>query len=213
MRLIHVLVLLVAATIKASPLSQTPSFLTAASIQHLSPATSICPDPSMAPECRTASQALPHLLISFTNFDIPTFGAQAALLALILYESAAFRYSTNQVPGVPGQGTRNMQSPAYNLAYARWLSDECADCRISAQVIAEAQQEGPVAVLALVNTDQWGFGSAAWFLRTQCDAGVVEGLAGLTIDAWRAYLACVGAGDDEARNVLWNAAVAMGGWR
>ena len=98
--------------------------ITASSILHIAPGTSSCANPPAAGECRTAAQAAPYIAISFTNVDISDFHSQAALLALMLYESGDFKYKINHfpAPGTPGQGTRNMQSPEFNAKYAEWLA-------------------------------------------------------------------------------------------
>lgn len=142
--------------------------------------TSSCDNAPAAGECRTAAQAAPYIAISFTKFGVTSFGEQAALVALMLYESGGFKYSRNHFPGIPGQGTRNMQSPAYNAQYAHFLATVCTDCGISAADVARASAQGPAAVLDLLNSDEWSFGSAAWVLRTQCAADVRLGLAAQT---------------------------------
>lgn len=117
----------------------------------------------------------------------------------MLYESNAFKYSRNHWPGVPGQGTRNMQSPAFNLLYAESLYPAAA--------VQAAQAQGVDAVLALVNGDADSFGSAAWFLSSQCSESVRQGLAAGTAAGWQAYLtSCVGATDTSDRDALWTAA-------
>ena len=131
----------------------------------------------------------------------------------MLYETGDFKYSINHYPGVPGQGTRNMQSPAYNLKYAEWLATECTNCGITAQEVKKAEATGPKAVLALVNTDEWGFGSAAWFLSPQCDASVQKGLAAGTEEGWEDYLTqCVGTSATEERTAIWKKAFALKSW-
>ncbi|KAG9848271.1 hypothetical protein KCU98_g4788, partial [Aureobasidium melanogenum] len=70
-------------------------------------------------ECATADDAVSWINLAFHSFGIDAFGTQAALLSLMLYESGFFKYNINHYPGVPGQGTRNMQSPAFNLKYAQ----------------------------------------------------------------------------------------------
>lgn len=131
----------------------------------------------------------------------------------MLYESGNFAYAVNHDPGVPGQGTRNMQSPAYNREYAHWLATTCTDCRITSSQVQAAESEGPARVLEWVNTDEWGFRSAAWFLATQCDASLRQGLAAGTLAGWEAYLSeCVGTAANARRNQLWSAAIALGHW-
>ncbi|KAK3116714.1 hypothetical protein LTR53_002623 [Teratosphaeriaceae sp. CCFEE 6253] len=205
-------ILTLLASVSALP-HKRANCVTAADILKISPATSTCAGAPVAGECRTADQAAPYIDISFTNFGIASFGEQAALVALMLYETGDFQYAQNHFPGVPGQGTRNMQSPAYNLKYAQWLSTACTNCGITAAQAQQASAQGPAAVLELVNTDEWSFGSAAWFLATQCDESVRQGLAAGTQAGWETYLSqCVGASADEGRNQLWTAAMALKQW-
>ncbi|KAK3713453.1 hypothetical protein LTR37_008411 [Vermiconidia calcicola] len=207
------LLLALAATTLTSPLPQQKTGLTAASILEISPSTSSCANSPAAGECRTAHQAGPFINISFTNFGIRDFPTQAALLSLILYESGAFKYSKNHFPGVPGQGTRNMQSPEFNLEYATWLATVCANCGISEVEVRRAEGEGVEAVLGLVNGDEWGLGSAAWFWSTQCDPTVKQGLREGTQEGWEAYLSqCVGTTATEERTAIWRKAMALGSW-
>jgi len=130
----------------------------------------------------------------------------------MLYESGDFKYAQNHFPGVPGQGTRNMQSPAYNLKYAEYLATVYTNCGINSAQVQQASAEGPVALLALVNTEEWTFGSAAWYLVTQCGASVREGLAAGTQEGWEGYLQCVGTSGDEKRDQLWSAAMSLKQW-
>ena len=106
-----------------------------------------------------------------------------------------------------------MQSPEYNLEYAQWLASQCTNCGISAAAVQKAQAKGPVSVLGLVNSDEWGFGSAAWFWSTQCDASVKEGLKAGTEQGWEAYLSqCVGTSVTEERTAIWRKSMALGSW-
>ena len=199
-------------TTTAMPLKRTNT-ITASSIIALDPKTSSCTNSPIAGQCRTATEAAPYIAISFVNFGITTFGEQAALLALMLYESGDFKYSTNVYPGVPGQGTRNMQIPEYNAKYAEYLANVCTNCGITTAQAQQAEAEGPMAVLHLVNTDEWSFGSAAWFLITQCDASIRQGLAAGTQAGWDAYTEqCLHATITDERTQLWSAALAFQGW-
>ncbi|KAK5174450.1 uncharacterized protein LTR77_001530 [Saxophila tyrrhenica] len=196
----------------AQPLTSSRT-LTAASILKIAPSTRTCASPPAPGECRTASQAAPYLALSFQNYYLPSFATQAALLALILYESANFQYAKNHFPGVPGQGTRNMQSPEYNLKYATWLATVCQNCGIGMEEVEQAEQEGPEAVLGTVNGDMWGFGSAAWFLATQCGEDVRRGLEQGTEEGWEGYLTgCVGTTVTEERTAVWRKVMALKGW-
>jgi hypothetical protein len=204
---------LVAMSAHGAPLQSSSNAITASSIIKVAPETSTCANCPAPGECRTAAIAAPNLAISFINFHISTFNAQAALLALILYESDNFKYSKNHFPGVPGQGTRNMQSPEYNLKYAQWLATVCTNCGITSEEVGKAQQAGPEKVLELVNGNEWSFGSAAWFLSTQCDASVKAGLDQGTQAAWEQYLTgCIGTTVTEDRNAVWKKVMALKHW-
>ncbi|KAI4723292.1 hypothetical protein E4T48_00378 [Aureobasidium sp. EXF-10727] len=187
--------------------------LTSAEILTIAPESVSCTEAAYPAECATATHATPYINAAFTSFSIHDFGTQAALLALMIYESEAFRYSINHYPGVPGQGTRNMQSPAFNLRYAYWLAANMNESGISVRQVQEAEAEGVVQVLELVNGDCWGFASAAWFLVTQCEGEIRKGLAGLTEEGWNAYLTdCVGTTVTDERTAIWKKAVALGKW-
>ncbi|OCK85121.1 hypothetical protein K432DRAFT_377960 [Lepidopterella palustris CBS 459.81] len=197
-------ILLAALSALTSAIPCRRSTLTAAAIEQIDPDTSSCANaPAIAPgECRTADQAVPYIAQSFATYGVMTPGEQAALLALMLFESGGFKYNKNHYPGVPGQGTRNMQSPEFNEEYAKSLYP-------AAQVQA-AKAQGDAAVLDLVNNDQDSFGSAAWFLTTQCSPTIRQGLAAGTQNGWAAYLTqCVGTADTAERDPLWNKAVAV----
>lgn len=200
-------------TTLSAPSNTRPDTLSATSIIALDPTTSNCADAPAEGECRTALSAAPYIGLSFHNFDIPTFGAQAALLSLMLFETAGFKYSKNHFPGRPGQGTRNMQMYKFNLQYANWLAKNCKNCGISAEDVEAAEKESKDAVLALVDSDQWGFSSAAWYLDTQCDASIKEGLAREDETGSEAYLTeCVGTEVTERRTVIWKKAIELGHW-
>ncbi|KAF2204171.1 hypothetical protein GQ43DRAFT_196852 [Delitschia confertaspora ATCC 74209] len=186
--------------VSAHPLSRPRYALSASAITTVSPSTSTCSGAPFPEECATASQAAGPISRSFTKYQITSSGEQAALLALMLYESGDFKYSKNHFPGVPGQGTRNMQSPAFNLKYAESL--------YPAEEVEEAQAQGPEAVLELVNDDEKGFASAAWFLSTQCTDEIRQGLASKSAEGWTAYLTqCIGTTDNAERDAYWKKAV------
>ncbi|KAI4843793.1 hypothetical protein E4T44_06553 [Aureobasidium sp. EXF-8845] len=156
------------------------AILTSADIITIAPQSASCTEAQYPVECATATEASPWVNLAFHTFGIHEFGTQAALLSLMLYESGSFEYNINHYPGVPGQGTRNMQSPAFNLKYAQWLAANMTGSGISSQEVDEAEKEGSVRVLALVNGDRWSFASASWFLATQCTEDISQGLAAST---------------------------------
>ena len=108
---------------RASPCGAAPApatHLTAASltsaILKISPNTTSCdPKAKYASQCATASDAAPHILNSFNKYNISTVNEEAALLSLMLYETAEFKYNINVSPGRAGQGSRNGQVPDSQL--------------------------------------------------------------------------------------------------
>jgi len=181
-----------------------PGGLTAQIITAIAPASSSCANAPAAGECRTAEQAAPHISDSFTKYGLTSTAEQAAVLSLMLYESDNFAYNKNHYPGIAGQGTRNMQSPALNLLYAQSL--------FPASQVAAASAAGPAAVLDLVSGDDYSFGSAAWFLTSQCSTAIRTELQTGSLAGWAAYLTqCVGTTDTADRDAIWTAATkAMG---
>ena len=180
------LVALVALVAAAPITSSQTSSLSAETLLQIAPNSASCAGAPKAGECRTASQALAPILQSFGTYQIASLGAQAAVLSTMAFETADFKYQRNYFPGNPGQGTRNMQSAAFNLKYAQSIP-------VLAPQIPMLQQNGPNGILnALVSNDAWDFGSAAWFLSTQCGPSVLTELGSGGAEGFNAYLACIG---------------------
>jgi len=167
-------------------------------IQTISPATSTCDHAPHPEECSTAQHAAPFLLHSFNDYDLMTIGEIIAVTSLMLFESGDLKYNKNYFSPSggpnPGQGTRNMQQASFNSLYAAYLVSQG---RLSEEALSAATT--PDAVLALVQPDEFTFGSAAWFLATQCSAEIRTGLQSAeggreaAQAAWEAYLTeCVG---------------------
>ncbi|KAH7060511.1 hypothetical protein B0J12DRAFT_708343 [Macrophomina phaseolina] len=156
-----------------------------------------------ANECRTASQAAQPILCAFNRYSITNVNEQAALISLMLYESGEFKYNwghfiNGQDEHVAGKGTRNMQSATYNEQYARTL--------FSADKVdqAKASANGADAVLQLVSPDQYSFGSAAWFLTSQCTESVRSNLQSGSQDGFEKYVTdCIGGSMDDKRIDYW----------
>lgn len=93
-----------------------------------------------------------------------------------------------------------MQSAAFNLKYATSLR------------LGAAEQAGASGVLdALTANDTYDFGSAAWFLTTQCGPDVKADLATGGSAALTAYLSCIGSTMSPDREAYWErAAAALG---
>ncbi|EQL00174.1 hypothetical protein OCS_04112 [Ophiocordyceps sinensis CO18] len=100
----------------------------------------------------------------------------------------------NTGPGVLGQGTANMQSPSYNLLYAKDvvanLPGDLAQAS-DGDALGKPQKE---AMMALVTQDKFNFASAAWFHKTQCpDQKIKAKLRDSGLEGCRDYIQkCVG---------------------
>jgi hypothetical protein len=189
----------------------TTAALTAAQLTAIAPKTASCAGADFPDECADATAAATALNKAFDTYKITSTGEQAAIIAYELFESGDFKYKKNHYPGVPGQGTRMMAMPNYVKLYATAVAGADA----VAQAEAAGGDAGRIAVLALVNgDDEKSFGSAAWFVSTQCTADVRAGLVTESEDGWNKFLTqCVGTTADPARDVPWVAAKAnMGGY-
>ena len=107
--------LAIASSAFAAALANTDNLITAEQIPAIMPTSATCKN---LEECRTAEQAAPWVSKSFINYRISTKAEQAALLGIMAYESVEFEFNTNLAQNI-GQGTRNMQSGRFNVAYAQ----------------------------------------------------------------------------------------------
>ncbi|CAG8984200.1 hypothetical protein HYALB_00004183 [Hymenoscyphus albidus] len=176
---------------------------------QIAPKSKSCDGASFKDECRTAAEAAPFLIKAMADYQITVPNEIAAVLALIALESGEFQYNTNHFPepGRPGQGTRNMQMPDFNLAYAKSipaLKEPLAKIT-TADTTAGMSPDQLNAIRALVLPDEYSWGSAAWFLTTKCASSrpaiQAGGDAGL-----KAYSACVGVEVDADRTKYYNQA-------
>ena len=209
--LLHALTLVSIAT--AIPLvRKQAACISANNLITIAPATASCDGASFPSECAPASVAAPNIAQSFSLFNVDSFGAQAALVAIMLFESGDFKYKINHFPGVAGQGTRNMQSPTFNSKYADWIVANGQDASITQSSVAAVAND-PAALLNLINTDQWSFASAAWFISTQCGASQIQALGDGSQASFEAYLTgCVGTTVTEDRIAGWEKVISLGGW-
>ncbi|GAB1311162.1 hypothetical protein MFIFM68171_01372 [Madurella fahalii] len=170
----------------------------AKAILAIMPSSNTCDGAELPDDCRTAEQAAPFVAEACADFSD---GETAAMLALMGLESVDFKFKHNRSNGNAGQGTANMMSPDYVKKYATSIFG--AD---------KVEGKSPAEVLDMVTPDEYNFGSAGWFLTTECDAGVREGLKTGTDAAWDAYMACVRVdGSDSRRMEYWNRAKAAFG--
>lgn len=178
---------------------------TSGSLLAVVPAANTCDGAPAPAECRTADEAAPFINQSFRTYGITTPGEAAAVIGIMAFESGDFKYNVNHFSGVPGQGTRNMQSPEFNLKYAQSLSglqDELASAG-----------SDPKGILALLTANgEYDFGSGAWFLTSQCSDSVRAGLKTGSLSGWQSYISdCIHTTPTPDRQAYWErAAKAMG---
>ncbi|KAI1107603.1 hypothetical protein F4804DRAFT_104950 [Jackrogersella minutella] len=154
-------------------------------------------------ECRTAAQVGPLLADAMVKYGVYSPGQIAGIIALTAYESVDYRYKHNVSPGRPGQGTSNMQNYNFNLMYAQSFP-ELKDKTTSAGANPSADEMN--AILALVEPDEYNFGSGPWFLTTQCHPDVQEALKAGDDAGFEAYMGCVGVTLVKERTDYWDRA-------
>ncbi|KAI4252309.1 MAG: hypothetical protein L6R42_008012 [Xanthoria sp. 1 TBL-2021] len=190
----------------AAPAAPQPIFKRApGSLIAMAPNSKTCAGAQFAAECKTAAQAAPFINTSFKTYGITSAGEAAALISLMAFESGDFKYNTNHFPGRPGQGTRNMQMPAFNMEYAKSIP-------ALKDGLAKAGTDVKAVLALLTSNGEYDFGSAAWFMKTNCDEKVRSGLKTGTTDAWKMYITeCIGTTVTADRQAGWEkAAKAMG---
>jgi hypothetical protein len=175
----------------------------------IAPTSNTCTGAPFPSECATSDQAAPYLISAMSTYSITSPPEIAALLSLIAYETGDFKYAINHypAPGRPGQGTRNMQMASYNLLYVKSIpglssSLTAITTASSTDGLSDDQLN---AVRALVLPDEYAWGSAAWFLTTQC-ASVRSQLQAGGQAGYEAYLECVGTTATSDRLAYWTRA-------
>ncbi|WEW56829.1 hypothetical protein PRK78_002284 [Emydomyces testavorans] len=157
--------------------------------------------PQTKGQCRTASQAAGPILRSFERYGIADKNEMAALVSLMALESVEFTYQRNIYPGRPGQGTRNMQLADWNARYAASIPE------LKQQLDKGCLDRDKILDL-LLSKDEYDFGSAAWYLTSQCSAEVRSGLQSGTQDGWEKYITgCVETKVSDERLQYWQKAM------
>ncbi|KAJ6178027.1 hypothetical protein N7519_008488 [Penicillium mononematosum] len=175
--------------------------LTESQLITIAPSSKSCANAPAEGECATAKQAAKFTSQSFDTYKVTSKAEQAAIVSLMAFETEDFKYNKNHFPGVAGQGTRNMQSPAFNKKYASSLP-ELKDKLPSVS-------NSPEELLDLLRSDSaTDFGSGAWFLTTQCSKDVRTALADGSETGWQRFISdCVGTSVTEERREYWERAV------
>ena len=126
----------------------------------------------------------------------------AALVGTIAFESGDFKYNVNLNPSNVGQGTRNMQSFTFNQEYAQSIPE------LAGQLEGIAAGSDDQILGLLTANDDYDFGSAAWFLTTQCGDQVRQGLQTGGQAGWEQYVSeCIGTSPTAGRQDYWERAV------
>ncbi|OJJ97327.1 hypothetical protein ASPACDRAFT_62995 [Aspergillus aculeatus ATCC 16872] len=175
--------------------------ITSEQIQTIAPTSNTCANAPAAGECATSDTAASSISKSFQTYGVTNKAEQAAVIGLMAFESGDFKYNKNHFPGVAGQGTRNMQSSAFNAKYAASIP-ALADS-------LKAVNGDPTGTLDLLRAvPEYDFGSGAWFLTTQCTASVRGQLQQGTQAGWEAFITgCVGTAANDDRKAYWSRAV------
>ncbi|KAI0996017.1 hypothetical protein K3495_g12164 [Podosphaera aphanis] len=171
----------------------------------IAPSSESCPSPPG--ECATSSQAVPFLNNAMSKYGITTPGEKASILALIAFESDNFKYNTNHfpAPGHPGQGTRNMQSAAFNLEYIKSIPDLASQTSYTSTEGLSPTQLNEIR--ALVLPDEYTWATGAWFLTQQKScADARTALQAGNDNGFTAHMQCVGVSPTEERLAYWRAA-------
>jgi hypothetical protein len=179
----------------------------AAMLLEIAPTSNSCDNAPAPGECATAEEAAGWLISAMENYGIFSRPELAALLSLIAFETADFKYNINHYPGRAGQGTRNMQMAQYNLEYALSIPAlepqvKAITTAISTAGLTDSQLN---AIRALVLPDQYSWASAAWFLTAKC-MNIRAQLTTGGQDGWTAYLGCVGTTPTPERLAYWTRA-------
>ena len=86
--------LAVVATVTAIPVPQASKPICAGNLATIAPDTESCEGADYPDECRTGAVAAPNIAKSFEQFNLHSFGAQAAAVAIQLFESGDFKYNS-----------------------------------------------------------------------------------------------------------------------
>ncbi|KAF4824097.1 hypothetical protein CGCTS75_v010103 [Colletotrichum tropicale] len=183
----------------------------------VAPTSSTCDGAAFPDECATAEHAAHFVPAAMQKYAVYRPGEIAALLSLMAFETGDFKYNRNHypAPGRPGQGTRNLQMPKYNLLYALSipeLKDKATAIAGSADADGSTLSDDKKnEVLALVMPDEYAWGSAAWYLTTYCDQSTRDELAEGTVRGFTLYMECIGTSGTEDRVAYWTRAKAAFG--
>lgn len=104
-------------TATPAPRKEPSTTLTPDQVLHVAPKSESCTNPPAKGECATAEQAARNIALSFDTYGVSSRAEQAAVIALMAFESEEFRYSRSHFPepGVEGKGSTFL-SPCIQIA-------------------------------------------------------------------------------------------------
>lgn len=177
-------------------------------LEAIAPNAKSCSGAQSGDECRTAIQASEFLITAFTKYEIYNPAEMAAVLSLIAFESGDFKYNTNHfpAPGRPGQGTRNMQMPSFNLEYALEVAPDALKKVTTTTTVDGLAADKLNAIRDIVTTDEFTWASGAWFYSKKCDAGVKTAVQTGGKSGYEKYLGCIGTTVTDDRLAYWTRA-------
>ncbi len=173
---------------------------------QIAPTSGSCANPPVAGECSTNVEAAPYLISAFQAYGIYDVHEMAALTSDIAFESGDFKYNINHfpAPGRPGAGTRSMLTPPYVLDYVK--SIPALASQTSATTTSGLSDDELNTIRALVLPDEYTWGSAAWYLTSQCSSSIRTQLQAGGQAGFEAYLGCLGVSATSDRLAYWNRA-------
>jgi len=177
-------------------------------ILAIAPTSNSCANEPAQGECVTNVDAAPHLINAMVANGLYQYGQIAAVIANMAFETSDFKYNINHNPGRPGQGTRNMQLIKYNVMYAR-SKDELKD-KVPEGDADAMSDDDKNKVLNMLRVPEYDYDTGAWFLKTQCDASVMDLLATNPDQGWAAFQTCCDVSGGE-RDAYWTRAKAAFG--
>lgn len=202
--------LLFAGLVSPSPLDIRTVLITPQIIQSIAPQSGSCENAPRPSECRTAAQALVPIVNSINQYAVNTREEMAAIISLMAFESGDFKYRT-PVNQVSGKGCRNMQSATFNILYAQSIPSLATSVQAITQgatVTSLSPTQLNQVLAKLTDNDDYDFGSAAWFLTSQCSATIRKGLQTGGRAGWLAYVSnCIGTTPTNDREAYYLRAV------
>ncbi|RKP37281.1 hypothetical protein BJ085DRAFT_11434, partial [Dimargaris cristalligena] len=151
-----------------------------------------CTKSDAYPECTVPETAVGLLNDSFKEYNVNSAGQQAALIAIMNFESSGFAYKTNLNPDNHGQGTYSqMQYPAIEGYVLSVPALKTKYDSLTKTVTDENTLKDEVLKLAIA--DQYVFGAAAWYLKKsgKCDESVWSALDKGDDAGFTKYIQCV----------------------